>query len=120
MFVFLHRLSRWTGSLDNYLKGFERWVHASVWSGTRELRPLLLLSIINQTLKVMQFSEVLQFNQSADKVDKSTKALMLWVAPEEGGLKACVLGDQTEILRMYRSIFLGVLPIAREQGWLKG
>lgn len=119
MFVLLHRLSRWTGSLDNYLEGFERWVHASVWSGTRELRPLLLLSIVNQTLIVMQFTDVLQFNQSAGKVDESTKAVMLYVAPEEGGLKGAVLGDHSVILRIYKSIFFGILPIAREQGWLK-
>lgn len=119
MFVLLHRLSRWTSSLDNYLKGFERWVHASVWGGTRELRPPLLLSIINQTHKIMQYSDVLQFNHSAGKVDESTKALMLWVATEKGELEACVLGDSPELLLMYRSIFMGVLPIARVQGWLK-
>lgn len=67
----------------------------------------------------MQFSDVLQFNQSADKVDESTKAVMLWVATEEGSLKACVLGDSDEILRMYKSIYMGVLPMAREQGWLR-
>lgn len=67
----------------------------------------------------MQFTDVLQINQLADKIDESTKAAMLWVAPEEGGLRACVLGEYPEILRMYRSIFLGVLPLAEEQGWLK-
>lgn len=67
----------------------------------------------------MQFSDVLQFNQSADKVDESTKALMLWVATGEGELKACILGDPTDILLMYKSIFYGVLPMAKEQGWVK-
>lgn len=114
----MHRLSRWTGSLDNYLKGFERWVHASVWSGTRELRPLLLLSIINQTLKIMQFSDVLQFQKAAGNVDESTKAVMLWNATVDGQLVTQVLGEPDELLHMYKSIFMGVLPLAREQGWL--
>lgn len=119
MFVSLHRLSRWTGSLDNYLKGFGRWVHASVWSGTRELRPLLLLSIINQTLIVMIFDEVTELYESTSKVDESTKASMLWVAPAEGGLEGCILGDTTELMKMYKAIFMGVLPLARERGWIK-
>lgn len=118
MFVLLHRLSRWTGSLDNYLKGFGRWVHASVWSGTRELRPLLLLGIINQTHKIMQFSDVLQFQKAAGNVDESSKAVMLWNATEGGQLVAQVLGDPDELIHMYKSIFMGVLPLAREQKWL--
>ena len=119
MFVLLHRLSRWTGSLDNYLKGFGRWVHASVWSGTRELRPLLLLSIINQTLKIMQFSDVLHFQKATDNVDESSKAVMLWNVVADGQLVAVVLGEPDELMHLYKSIFMGVLPLAKERGWVK-
>lgn len=83
------------------------------------MRPLLLLNIINQTLIAMIFDEVAELYESTSKVDESTKASMLWVAPAEGGLRGCVLGDTTELMRMYRSIFMGVLPLAREQGWLR-
>lgn len=67
----------------------------------------------------MQYSDVLQFVKSVDKVNESTKAVMLWVAPEEGSLTGSILGEPKEILRIYKSIFLGILPMAREQGWLK-
>lgn len=67
----------------------------------------------------MTFYEVAEIYESTSKIDESTKAAMLWVATDEDGLKACILGENSEILRMYRSIFLGVLPLAQEQGWLK-
>lgn len=66
----------------------------------------------------MQYSEVLLIEQLADKIDESTKAAMLWVAPDEGGLLACVSGESPEILKIYKAIFLGILPLASEQGWL--
>lgn len=78
------------------------------------------MNIINQTLIVMTFDEVAELYESTSRVDEGAKASMLWVAPEQGALKGCILGDPAELMRMYRSIFLGVLPLAREMGWLKG
>ena len=67
----------------------------------------------------MQFSDVLQFQKAAGNVDEKTKAVMMWVAPEQGQLVAQVLGEPDELMQMYKAIFVGVLPLAREKGWLR-
>lgn len=67
----------------------------------------------------MQFSDVLQFQKAAGSVDESTMAVMMWAAPQQGQLVAQVLGSPDELMQMYKAIFIGVLPLAREKGWLK-
>lgn len=67
----------------------------------------------------MQYSDVLQFQKAAGSVDESTKAVMMWAAPGQGQLVAQVLGEPDELMQMYKAIFVGVLPLAREKGWLR-
>ena len=67
----------------------------------------------------MQYSDVIEFERAAANVSEVTRAIMLWRVDAEGELKATILGEPDELIKLYKSIFIGVLPLAREKGWLK-
>ena len=63
-------------------------------------------------------SSLNEFKRSAANVDECTPAVMLWYTDAKSEMHGVVLGDTEELMRMYRSIFLGLLPLAGERGWL--
>lgn len=66
----------------------------------------------------MQYSDVIEFERAASCVNEEMRAIMLWRVDAEGELKATILGEPDELIKLYKSIFIGVLPLAREKGWL--
>lgn len=79
---------------------------------------LFFFDSINQTHKNMLLSSVEEFERAAANIGESTPAVMLWRVGAEGELRSTILGDTEELMRMYRAIFLGLLPLAGENGWL--
>lgn len=67
----------------------------------------------------MQYSDVIEFERASVNVSEMTRAIMLWRVNAEGELKATILGEPDELIKLYKSIFIGILPLARENGWLR-
>ena len=67
----------------------------------------------------MHYEDFKTFEQTAAKITEETKAVVLWVDDDSEGFRGVVLGEPDNLLVMYRAIFLGIEPLARQMGWLK-